>query len=92
MTANNACPYCKRQALTFLQKTGLGSANSLPCNSCGELVSVNPRSKWACVPALIGIAIGGSMPLSILSITIFVGGVVAAFLVYDAVPLEGRDG
>lgn len=86
------CPYCKRQALTFLQKAALGSARSLPCNSCGELVSMNPKSKWACVPALIGITIGGSLPLSLWSIAIFVGGVVAMFLIYDAIPLEGRDG
>jgi hypothetical protein len=86
------CPYCKREAVTFWQKATLGTARTLPCQSCGKQVSVGARSSWGVVPFLAGLAIAGYLALSPLGIAAAVAGTVAMFLVHEfAVPLVGRD-
>ena len=56
------CPHCQKQALTQRNKSVLGPAKTLPCQSCGKAVSVH----WAGLLMLIPFFLGGLATLALL--------------------------
>ena len=86
------CPYCRQEALGVLRKSVLGPIRSTRCKSCGKRISVHPRSLWAVMPFLAGIALAIYLEWSPLGIAALVVGAIAMFLVHEhAVPLVGRE-
>ncbi len=87
------CPYCGQEALSVVRKSVLGPARSTPCKSCGKRISVHPRSLWAVMPFLAGIAVAIYLEASPLGIAALVAGAIGMFALHEyAIPLVGRDG
>lgn len=84
------CPYCGQEAMSVFRKPSVGVLRRVKCQSCGKRVSVGVLSLFGLAALFLGsaAAIYLGLPLGLVA---FVVGVIAMFVIHEAVPLVGRD-
>jgi hypothetical protein len=76
------CPYCKRDAMSLGQKSGLGPGRAVKCQSCGKLVSAHWTGILAAIPAFLGGFVLLESESAALGIAAVVAGVIVMALVH----------
>lgn len=90
----NACPHCKRPAISRSRKATLGPAGTAHCRHCGRLVSVPSKALLTVIPFLASIIFSAGLApdpwlLGLVAVAI---GALIMFSLHDAlVPLVACD-